>query len=121
MTSNFTIYYTTNDSFCKFIGGDVKPTIDQITIAENPNHDTQLTHACVGVISAKDLNQVHYKMNMVGENMNDAEWNEFEKDMTEMNVGHASMSVGDVAYCHKTETYFLVERFGWLDLTNFIG
>ena len=118
MTSNFTIYYTTEDSFSKFIGGDVKPTIDQITIAENPNHDTELTHACVGVIAAKDLGDVHCKMNNVGVNMNDAEWDEFEKDMIDMNVGHDSMSVGDVAYCHKTQTYFLVERFGWLKLTN---
>tara|TARA_R100000458_G_C8263625_1_gene238905 strand:- start:308 stop:673 length:366 start_codon:yes stop_codon:yes gene_type:complete len=116
--NNFTIYYSTREAFYNLIEGKTIPTIDQVTPAENPNHDGNLTHACIGTIKAEDLRDVHFKMNMIGESMNDAEWKEFTNDLQEMNVGHASMSVGDVAYCHKTQTYYYCAEFGWKALEN---
>lgn len=32
-------------------------------------------------------------------------------------VRHTSMSVGDIVYCHGTETYYVCESIGWRKLT----
>lgn len=107
--NKFTIYYSTREAFYNLIEGKTIPTIDEVL---------NETHACIGTIKAEDLRDVHFKMNMIGESMNDADWKEFTNDLQEMNVGHASMSVGDVAYCHKTQTYYYCAEFGWKALED---
>lgn len=103
MTTFAKIYYTTNDTFCKFIGGDTLPTIA----------DLDNTHACVdyaqsafghNLEGADDIARmdnlynshqgVHWLRAKLGNSGSDDAI--VRGVMDSKNFGHASMSVGDV-------------------------
>tara|TARA_R110002020_G_scaffold41325_5_gene121985 strand:+ start:7659 stop:8063 length:405 start_codon:yes stop_codon:yes gene_type:complete len=103
MTTFAKIYYTTNDTFCEFIGGDTPPTIADL---DNTHSLVDCAQGSFGhnLEGADDIERmdnlynshqgVHWLRAKLGISGSDDAI--VRGLMDSMNIGHASMSVGDV-------------------------